>query len=71
MYTRCTPFGPIYPGLAVEETAALELGLAAHVDAQLAQHRLVRRRDDHAKEGIAATQLLQARKDAGRRLARC
>ena len=55
----------------MEETAALKLGLAAHVDTQFAQYRLVRRRDDHAKEGITATQLLQARKDAGRRLARC
>ena len=48
---------------------ALELGLAAHVDTQLAQDRLVRRRDDHAKEGVTAAQLLQTRKDAGRRLA--
>ena len=39
--------------LAVEETAALKLGLAAHVDTQFAQYRLVRRRDNHAKEGIA------------------
>ena len=56
--------------LAMEETAALKLGLAAHVDTQFAQYRLVRRRDNHAKEGIATAQLLQARKDAGRRLAR-
>lgn len=50
--------------LAMEETAALKLGLAAHVDTQFAQYRLVRRRDNHAKEGIATAQLLQARKDA-------
>lgn len=56
--------------LAVKESTTLEFGLAAHVDAQLAQHRLIRRRDDHAKEGITAAQLLQARKDAGGRLAR-
>lgn len=45
--------------LAMEETAALKLGLAAHVDTQFAQYRLVRRRDNHAKEGIATAQLLQ------------
>ena len=54
----------------MKESTTLEFGLAAHVDAQLAQHRLIRRRDDHAKEGITAAQLLQARKDAGGRLAR-
>ena len=56
--------------LAMEETAALKLGLAAHVDTQFAQYRLVRRRDNHAKEGIATAQLLQARKDASGRLTR-
>ena len=54
----------------MEETAALKLGLAAHVDAQFTQHRLVRRRDNHAKEGITTAQLLQARKDTSGRLAR-
>ena len=54
----------------MEETTTLKLGLAAHVDAQFTQHRLVRRRDNHAKEGIATAQLLQARKDTSGRLAR-
>lgn len=56
--------------LAVKESTTLEFRLAAHVDAQLAQHRLISRRDDNAKEGVAATELLQARKDTGGSLAR-
>ena len=53
------------------ERVALVLGLAAHIDAELLEQRLIRRGDDDREERIATPELRQAREHTSRHLARC
>ena len=53
------------------ERVALVLGLAAYIDAELLEQRLIRRGDDDREERIAAPELRQAREHTSRHLARC